>query len=81
MDSLIYAMLGTRIDLAYAMSLVSQHMSKAGSIYGTTIKRIMRYLKSTLYFKLYLRGNNIILYDYYNVDWVKDKNNRRSLMR
>ena len=60
--SLMYAMVGTRVDLAYAVSVVSQHMSKAGPIHWTTIKRIMRYLKGTLDFKLCLGGESIALH-------------------
>lgn len=61
-ESLMYAMVGTRMDLAYAVSGVSQHMSKAGSIHWTTIKRIMTYLKYNLPFKLYLGRDNITLH-------------------
>lgn len=78
--SLMYAMVGTRVDLAYAVSVVSQHMSKARSIHWATIKRIMRYLKGTLNFKLYVGGNNITLYDYCDGDWGRDVNDRRSIM-
>lgn len=31
-DSLMYAMVATRVDLAYAVNVVSQHMSKAGPL-------------------------------------------------
>jgi len=76
--SLMYAMVGTRVDLAYAVSVVSQHMSKAGPIHWTTIKRIMRYLKGTLDFKLCLGGESIALHGYCDADWAGDANDRRS---
>nr|PNR58443.1 hypothetical protein PHYPA_005438 [Physcomitrium patens] len=78
--SLMYAMVGTRMELAYAVSVMSQHISKAGPIYSVTIKRIMKYLKDTLNFKLCLGCDNITLHGYYNADWVGDANDKRSTM-
>jgi ATP-binding cassette subfamily B (MDR/TAP) protein 1 len=52
--SLMYAMVGTRRDLAFLMSMVSQFMSRAGPSHWMAVKRIMRYLKGTLDLKLCL---------------------------
>jgi hypothetical protein len=76
--SLMYAMVGTRMDLAFAVSVVSQHMAKPGPMHWTTIKRIMRYLKDTSNLKLCLRGDNISLHGYCDADWAGDANDRRS---
>jgi ATP-binding cassette subfamily B (MDR/TAP) protein 1 len=51
--SLMYAMVGTRLDLAFAVSMVSQFMSRASPSHWMTVKRILRYLKGTLDLKLY----------------------------
>jgi len=48
MGSLMYAMVGTRPDLAFLVSMVSQFMSRAGPSHWMAVKRIMRYLKGTL---------------------------------
>ena len=48
--SLMYAMVSKRADIAFAVSMVSQFMSKAGLQHWMAVKRIMRYLKGTLDF-------------------------------
>jgi hypothetical protein len=50
--SLMYAMLCTRPDLAYPISMVSQHMANPSLEHWIAIKRIFRYLQGTLEFKL-----------------------------
>jgi hypothetical protein len=54
--SLMYAMLCTRPDLAYPISVVSQHMANPSLEHWIAIKRIFRYLQSTLEFKFCFRG-------------------------
>ena len=51
-------------------------MSKAGPPHWMVVKRIMRYLKKTLDFKLYLGGKDIALEGFCNADWMKDANDR-----
>jgi hypothetical protein len=76
--SLMYAMVGTRIDLAFPVSMVSQFMSKAGPSHWMAVKRIMRYLKGTLDLKLCLGGKDISLRGFCDADWGGDTNERRS---
>jgi transposase InsO family protein len=76
--SLMYAMVATRADLAYAVSVVSQYMAKAGPMHWKAVKRIMRYLKGTLDFKLCLGGKHVTLRGYCDADWAGDTNDRRS---
>ena len=52
--SLMYAMVATRVDIAFVVSTVSKFMSKVGPLHWMVVKRIMRYLKGTLDLKLYL---------------------------
>ena len=44
-------MVTTRADIAFAVSIVSQFMSKAGPTHWMAVLCIMRYLKGTLDFK------------------------------
>ncbi|XP_075515339.1 secreted RxLR effector protein 161-like [Primulina tabacum] len=46
--SLMYAMICTRPDLAYAVSLVSRYISKPGRNHWEAMKWIFRYLRGTL---------------------------------
>ena len=45
--SLMYAMLGTRPDIAYAVAKVSQYSTNPTSTHWTAVKRIFRYLAGT----------------------------------
>lgn len=41
--SLKYAMMIKRVDFAFDVDIVSQHMSKTKSLYQAVFKRIMKY--------------------------------------
>jgi hypothetical protein len=62
MGSLMYAMLCTRPDLAYPISVVSQHMANSSLEHWIAVKRIFRYLQGTLHFKLCFRGLDIVMW-------------------
>ena len=76
---LMYAMMVTRPDLAFAVSVVSRFMSKPGPMYWMAVKRIMRYLKSTLDMRLRIRGQHINIKSYSDADWIGNVENRRSI--
>ena len=44
------------------------------------VKRITRYFKGILDFKLCFKGKDIALRGFCNVDWLRDANDRRSTM-
>lgn len=46
--SIMYAMVCTRLDLAYAMSVINRFMSKSGKIHWEVVKWTLRYLKKTI---------------------------------
>jgi histone deacetylase 1/2 len=46
--SLMYAMLRTRLDLAYPINVLSQYMANPSMEHWMAVKRIFRYLQSTL---------------------------------
>ena len=75
---LMYAMVGTRADLAFPVSVVSQFMSRPEPMHWAAVKRIMRYLKGTLDVKLCLGGKDIILRGYCDADWAGDPEDRKS---
>ena len=58
--SLMYTIIATRPDLAFPISVVSQHMARLGSTHWTAVKKIMRYLKDTLDVKLCLGSASIV---------------------
>jgi hypothetical protein len=76
--SLMYTMVATRPDFAFAVSMVSQFMSRTGPTDWSAVKRIMRYLQSTTDYKLCLGGEDLALREYCDADWAGDAIERRS---
>ena len=76
--SLMYAMTCTRPDLAYAVSVVSRYCSNYGPNHWIAVKRILRYIKGTIKYRLQLGGTRIVLSGYCDADWAGDLDSRRS---
>ena len=77
--SLMYVMLGTRPDIAYAISVVSRYGFNPDNSHWAAVQRIFRYLKHTVNMKLTYRGPIERLTGYTDSDWAGDKNFRRSI--
>jgi len=60
----------TRSDLAYALSIVSQYIHKAGEQHMNTVMRILRYLKFVLRKRSLFTKNS----DYQSIDVYTDAN-------
>ena len=69
--SLMYAMLGTRPDLAYAVSTVSQFSTNPNASHWTAVKRVFRYLAGTVNRGLYygIQGNEASGTGFTDADW------------
>ena len=76
--SLMYAMLGTRPDIAYAVSVVSRYASNPNQSHWQAVKRILRYLRHSLDLRLTFSGPLRPLAGYTDADWAGDKETRRS---
>ena len=68
----MYAMVATKFDLAFIISVVSRFMLKPGPMHWMAIKRIMRYLKGTIDMKLRIGGQHIGIKGYSDADWAGD---------
>jgi hypothetical protein len=78
--SLMYAMLGTRPDLAYAVGTLSQFNANPGHGHWKAVKRIFRYLKGTAHDKLlYESSANRRVIGYSDADWASNVDDRRSI--
>ena len=75
--SLMYAMLGSRSNIAYAVSKVSQYSSNPNSTHWTAVKRIFRYLVGTpnrgLCYGIHARGTGFT-----DADWGS-RDDRKSI--
>jgi hypothetical protein len=84
--SLMYAMISTRPDIAYAVGVVSQFLANPGPTHWTAVKRIMRYLQGTLDYCLIYNGRSnvedlkqsISPIGYTDSDWAGETDNRKS---
>lgn len=71
-------MLGTRLDIVYAVLVVSRFVSNLIPEHYIAVKDIFRYLRGTLYYELTFSGYLTPLYGYTNSDWASNTNTRRS---
>jgi hypothetical protein len=81
--AIMYAMLGTRPDIAFAITTLSQFSSNPGPKHWMAIKRLLRYLRGTLNYSLTYGniGNHMTpsLVGYCDADWGSNVDDRRSI--
>ena len=82
--AIMYAMLGTRPDIAFAVTALSQFNSNPGQAHWTAVKHVMRYLRGTVDYKLTYgsTGNAVvspIVLGYSDSDWGSNADDRRSV--
>ncbi|CAM8969523.1 unnamed protein product [Rhodiola kirilowii] len=79
--SLMYAMISTRPDLAYAISLLSRFMSNPGMDHWLALKHIVAYVRSTLDVGLcYSKRKDMLeLVGYVDADFGEDRDCRKSI--
>eukprot|EP00253_Pinus_taeda_P003747 PITA_03747 len=80
-ESLMYAMVCTRLDIAHAVGVVSRYMNNPGNEHWMAVKWILKYLKGTTNQALCFGGSNISLQGYVDADMTGDRDNRRSTTR
>ena len=74
--SLMYMMIGTRPDIAFAVGAVSRYMANPGKAHWTAVKRIFCYLKATQDIMLKYKGTDeLCLIGYCDTDWAGDVDN------
>jgi transposase InsO family protein len=79
--ALMYAMVATRPDIAYAVGAVSRFASRPGMLHWRAVKRILRYLKGTTELGIsFSRGSSseVDLLGYSDADWAGEEDSRRS---
>ena len=80
--SLMYLMVCTRPDIAYAVSVVSRYMANPGKNHWAALKWVLRYLAGTkklgLKFENHAEKENMVS-GYVDSDYAKDKDNGRSI--
>jgi hypothetical protein len=81
LGALMYAMLGTHPELAYPVTILSQHAATPGHEHLAALHRVFRYLRKMSGMKLLFRGGDdpLTLSAYLDADWANDVNDRRSI--
>jgi len=75
--SLMYAMVETRPDIAYAVSVLSRFCSNPNKTHEAAAKHVLRYLKGSLHIGITYGGNDDLI-GYTDADWAGDQDTRRS---
>ena len=77
--SIMYAMLCTRPDVSYALSMTSRYQSDPGESHWTAVKNILKYLRRTKdAFLLYGKEDELVVNGYTDASFQSDKDDFRS---
>ena len=76
---LLYLVINTRPDTAFAVSEVSKYCQDPRFEHWQAVKWILRYLKGTTDYGIILGGSDLKLFGYTDTDWAGDINSRRSM--
>jgi hypothetical protein len=76
--SLMYAMVASRPDIAFAVGAVSKFNNSPQTAHWNAVKRIFRYLQGTRNYQLVYRKLDEPLQGFCDADWANDKVDRRS---
>jgi hypothetical protein len=77
--SIMHAMLCTRPDVSYALSVSNRYQSDPGLEHGATVKNILKYLRSTKDLLLVFGGDEeLIVSGYTHADFMTDPNDFKS---
>ncbi|MCO5593545.1 hypothetical protein L7F22_047559 [Adiantum nelumboides] len=77
-SSLMYAMIATRPNIAFAVGVVSRYMSNPGKKHWEAVKGILRYLKVTKNMCICYGSQELSVMGYTDSDYARDLDNRRS---
>ncbi|XP_019157740.1 PREDICTED: uncharacterized protein LOC109154394 [Ipomoea nil] len=69
----------TRPDLSFAVNRVCQHMHSPTTEHWAMLKRVLRYVKGTLHFGLFIcRSSSVAIHAFSDSDWAGDPADRKS---
>ncbi|KAL0463005.1 UNVERIFIED_CONTAM: Retrovirus-related Pol polyprotein from transposon TNT 1-94 [Sesamum latifolium] len=77
-ESIQYVVQCTRLDVAYALSVMSRYQASAGVAHWGAVKRILKYLKRTKDMFLIYGGSELILKGYSDASFQSDDDDAKS---
>ena len=78
-ESIIYAILCTRSDVAYVLNIVSRFQADPGEDHWKAMKNILKYLKRTRDAFLIYGGSNLKLEGFTNFNFQSDSDDSKSI--
>ena len=76
---IMYAMLCTRPDMSYALSMTSRYQSDPGEGHWTVVKNILKYLRRTKdSFLTYKNEDELVINGYTDASFPSDKDDYKS---
>ena len=75
----MYAMLCTRPDIYYAVSIVCRYQSNPSPEHWTPVKHILKYLNKTKHYFIVFGGEDLNIQGYTDLDFQSDIDNRKSI--
>ena len=77
--SIMYAMISTRPDVSYALSVISRYQSDPGEGHWTAVKNILKYLRRTKdVFLIYGGEEELVVTGYTDASFQTDKDDSKS---
>ena len=77
--SIMYAMISTRPDVSYALSVTSMYQSDPGESHWTVVKNILKYLRRTKdVFLVYGGEEELVVTGYTDASFQTDKDDSKS---
>jgi hypothetical protein len=68
---LLYIVLSTRVDIAFAIIKLARFASNSSNIYFIIVKRVYKYLKGTKNYRItYYKNYSQYILGYYNADYT-----------
>jgi hypothetical protein len=78
-ESIMYAMICTHLDVSYALSVTSRHQADPGIAHWTVVKTILKYLRMTKYmFLIYGGETELVVRGYTDASFQTDHDDLRS---
>ncbi|XP_071686991.1 secreted RxLR effector protein 161-like [Rutidosis leptorrhynchoides] len=76
--SLMYAMISTRPDIAFAVGKLSRYTSNPSSVHWQALNRVFKYLKGTMDYGLFYSGFPSVIEGYSDASWITNMEDHSS---
>jgi type IV secretory pathway component VirB8 len=74
----MYAMIATRLDIAYAVSFLSQFSSDPSETHLKSAKYVLRYVKDTVNFSITYKNTDLNPVGFSDADWAVNLSDKKS---